>query len=80
MIRYPLTNRDAMRTVMNRVPAAQVRFTDPQVQEFFDDERAGLCTVEVRRLPPTVVVGEVQHHVVVRYHDPEMGMLRRLSI
>ena len=75
-----MTNRDAMRSVMARVPAAGVTFIDPVLQQFFEDERAGHCTIEIKRLPPTVVVGEVQHHVVVRYHDPEMGMLRRLSI
>jgi hypothetical protein len=80
MIKYPMSNRDAMRTVMNRVPAAQVTFVDPVVQDFFNDERLGLCTVEVKRLPPAVVVGDVQHHVIVHYHDPELEMVKRLSI
>ena len=79
MIKYPMSNRDAMRTVMNRVPAADVTFIDPVLQQFFDDERAGLCTVEVKRMPPTVIVGEIQHYVIVRYNDPELEMVKRLS-
>jgi len=81
-----MTNRDAMRTVMNRVPSAEVTFVDPTLQEFFDDERAGLCTVEVKRISPiqvvpTVVISQdVQHYVIVRYHDPELEMVRKLSI
>ena len=80
MIKYNLTNRDAMRTVMNRVPAAEVRFSDPVVQAFFEDERAGLCTIEVKRLPPVVIAGDIQHHILVRYHDPELEMVKRLSV
>jgi hypothetical protein len=80
MIEYPMSNRDAMRSVMVRVPAAEVRFVDPVLQQFFDDESAGLCTVEVKRLAPTVMPRDVQHLVHVRYDDPEIEMIRRLSI
>jgi hypothetical protein len=65
---------------MNSVPAAGVRFVDPIIQMFFDDERAGLCTVTVKRVPPIVMASEFQHHVIVKYHDPEVAMLKRLSI
>ena len=80
MIRYPLTNRDAMRTIMNQVPAALVRFTDPQVQEFFEDERLGLCTVIVKRIPPIATGDLVQHHILVQYNDADLHMLKLLSV
>lgn len=80
MIKYNLTNRDAMRTVMNSVPAAEVTFSDPIVQGFFEDQRSGLCTIQVRRHPPVVIAGDVQHHIVVSYYDPELEMVKRLSI
>ena len=69
-----------MRSVMASIPAAGVKFVDPVLQQFFDDERAGLCTIEVKRLGPVATDESVQHHVVVRYHDPEVAMLKRLSI
>ena len=80
MIKYPMTNRDAMRTVMLQVPAAQVRFVDPTLQMFFDDEALGLCDVVVRRLPPTVVPADAQHMVHVSYHDAGLEFTKRLSI
>jgi len=80
MIRYPLTNRDAMRTIMNQVPAALVRFSDPQVQEFSEDERLGLCTIEVKRIPPIVSGDDVQHHILVQYNDADLHMLKLLSV
>ena len=79
MIEYPMSNRDAMRSVMVRVPAAEVRFVDPVLDQFFADERAGLCVVVVRRLAPTVLPADVQHRVEVCYTDPELEMIRRLS-
>jgi hypothetical protein len=63
---------------MTQVPAADVRFNDPVLQQFFDDERAGLCDIEVKRTSP-IASGDSQHHVRVQYHDPELAMLRRLS-
>ena len=75
-----MTNRDAMRSVMIRVPAAEVRFVDPVLDMFFADERAGLCQVEVKRLAPTVMPADVQHLVHVRYDDPEIEFEKRLSI
>lgn len=80
MITYPMTNRDAMRSVMARVPAAEVKFVDPILQMFFDDERAGLCDIEIKRLGPIVPPEGEQHQVIVRYHDPEVAMMKRLSI
>lgn len=80
MITYPMTNRDAMRTIMARVPAAQVQFVDPVLQMFFDDEAAGLCDIEVKRLGPVVPPEGHQHHVIVNYLDPELEMIKTLSI
>ena len=79
MIEYPMSNRDAMRSVMVRVPAAGVRFIDPVLDQFFEDERAGLCVVEIKRLAPTPMPADVQHLVRVCYADPELEMIRRLS-
>lgn len=75
-----MTNRDAMRSVMARVPAAQVQFVDPALNMFFADERAGLCDIEVKRLPPIVVPEDVQHEVIVTYHDPEIEFVKRMSV
>jgi len=86
MIEYPMTNRDAMRSYMARVPAAQVKFVDPVLQEFFDDQAAGLCDIKIKRLNLEQIMTanregqEVQHRVEVRYHDPEIEFERRLSI
>jgi len=83
MITYPLSNRDALRVIMARVPASGTKFICPVIQQFFDDERAGLCDVEVRRRVnkyiPTNSTGTVQHEVQVRYLDPELEFERRLS-
>lgn len=75
-----MSNRDAMRSVMVRVPAANVQFVDPALQQFFADERAGLCEVIIKRLAPTVMPADVQHTVQVTYYDPELEFERRLSI
>jgi hypothetical protein len=81
-----MNNRDAMRSVMARVPAADVKFVDPILDMFFEDERAGLCTIEIKRLKPFVAesiaeLGRVAEHCVqVRYLDPEVAMMKRLSI
>lgn len=80
MIIHKMSNRDAMRSVMIRVPAAGVKFIDPALNTFFEDERAGLCVVQVKRLPPTVVPADAQHEVWVTYEDPELEFERRLSV
>ena len=80
MIIYPMTNRDAMRSVMIRVPAANVQFVDPALNMFFADEAAGLCDVVVKRLAPTVMPADAQHTVQVTYYDPELEFEKRLSI
>lgn len=74
-----MSNRDAMRSVMVRVPAAQVKFVDPNLDMFFEDERAGLCSVEIKRLAPTVMPADAQHTVQVTYYDAELEFTRRLS-
>jgi hypothetical protein len=86
MIVYPMTNRDAMRSVMVRVPAAQVKFIDPTLNMFFDDETLGLCVIEIKRLRPEEIVDAhidgrvVQHQVHVTYHDAKLEFVKRLSI
>ena len=81
-----MTNRDAMRTVIARVPAAGVKFTCPALQQFFDDEAAGLCDITVKRLNPTELIDAnlagqvVQHEVHVTYTDAELEFERRLSV
>jgi len=80
MITYPLSNRDALRVVMARVPAAGVKFRDPVVQQFFDDEAAGLCEIQVQRLNQAELDSEIQHQIQVQYLDPERAMIVRLSI
>ena len=83
MITYPLSNRDSLRVMMARVPASNTRFICPVIQQFFDDERAGLCDIEVKRLVTRVFASDeypgVQHEVHVRYHDPEVEFMRALS-
>lgn len=80
MIIHPMSTRDAMRSVMVRVPAAEVRFVDPALNMFFADEAAGLCQVVVKRLAPTVMPADVQHTVEVTYSDPEIEFVKRMSI
>lgn len=79
MIIHPMSNRDAMRSVMIHVPAANVKFTDPALDMFFEDERAGLCDVVVKRLPP-IVTTDQQHTVEVTYYDAEIEFVKRMSI
>ncbi len=80
MIIHKMSNRDAMRSVMVRVPAAEVKFVDPALNQFFEDERAGLCSIQVKRLAPTVVPADAQHEVWVTYEDPELEFERKLSV
>jgi len=84
MIVYPLSNRDSLRVIMARVPAAGVKFICPAIQQFFDDERAGLCHVEVKRLVTRLFATDeypgVQHEVRVTYTDPELEFERKLAV
>jgi hypothetical protein len=81
-----MTNKDAMRSYMVRVPSAQVEFVDPALQMFFDDQRAGLCSIQIKRLSLDEIMEansqgrEVQHRVEVTYLDPEIEFVRRMSI
>jgi len=80
MIRYPMSNRDAMRSYMRRVPAAGVTFVDPVLDMFFADEANGLCTIELDRKMGYADEVEPQHSVRVTYTDPELEVVKRLSI
>ena len=95
MIRHPISNRDLMRSVMFRIKSAEVRFRDPILQMFAEDDAAGLCRMEIHKLPELVeyieVIGEKgkpktvkqttqRHEVVVEYFEPELEFEKRLSI
>ena len=86
MIEYPMSNRDAMRSYMVRVPAANVQFVDPALQMFFNDQREGLCDIKIKRLNLEQIMTanregqEIQHRVEVNYHDPEIEFVKKMSI
>lgn len=95
MIRYPISNQDLLRSIMMRVPAAQVVFADPQVQRFYADSQLGLCTFDIVRGPEikeTVVAYDLegvgrpyettvqQHYLQVQYLDPMDEFEVKLSI
>jgi len=95
MITHPISNRDLMRSVMFRIKSAGVRYTDPVLQVFAEDEDAGLCSMRIRKLPEHVEWVEIidgkgltqlvkqttqQHEVVVEYYEPELEFMKLLSI
>jgi hypothetical protein len=95
MIKYPITNRDLLRNVMARVPAAGVVYTDPQIQRFAADSLLGLCSFNIVREPEIKTLKTVyepdgssrevtttvqHHHVEVEYYNPEDEFEVRLSI
>jgi hypothetical protein len=95
MIYYPITNRDLLRSVMARVPAAGVVYHDEQLQRFQADAALGLCSLTIVREPEvktvqtvyepdgtsrTVVTTVQHHHVEVQYSDPEDEFEVKLSI
>lgn len=84
-----------MRSVMFRIKSAEVRYRDPVLQLFAEDQDAGLCTMQMRKLPEHVEWVEIidskgntqlvkqttqQHEVVVEYYDPQQEFEKRLSI
>lgn len=79
MFKYPISNRDAMRSIMVRVPAAGVTFTDPALNQFFADEREGLCRITVRRVKPIATGPEAVNYIEVHYEDPELEFMRALG-
>ena len=95
MIRHPISNRDLMRSVMFHIKSAEVRFTDPTLQMFAQDEEAGLCRMDIKKMPEKTEWVEIldskcntqlvrqttqQHEVVVEYFEPELEFEKRLSI
>ena len=95
MIKYPISNQDLLRSIMARIPAAQVVFQDPALQRMHADSQQGLCTFSIVRGPEikeTVVAYDSdgtgrpyettvqQHHVEVNYYDPEDEFEVKLSI
>ena len=95
MITYPISHRDLLRSVMMRVPAAEVQFDNPVLAQFQQDSARGLCTMEIVKGPEektteTVydangvgrahIITRQSHFVAVFYNDPELEMLRKLAI
>lgn len=95
MIKYPITNQDLLRSIMAKIPAAQVTFVDPALQRMHADSLLGLCSFTIVRGPEireTVVAYDLegygrpyettrqQHHVEVNYYDPEDEFEVKLSI
>jgi hypothetical protein len=95
MIKYPISNRDLLRNVMSKCPAAQVVFIDPQIQKFAADALKGLCSFNVIKDPEIKETVEVcdldgncypyettrqQHHVEVNYYNPVDEFEIKLSI
>ena len=95
MFKYPISNRDLLRNVMARVPAANVVYNDPQVQKFAADSLKGLCSFTIVRGPEvkeskTVyypdgtakehVTTTQHHHLEIHYYNPEDEFEVKLSI
>lgn len=95
MITYPISNQDLLRSVMMRVPAAQVVYADPDLQRFWIDSQLGLCSFTIVReaeIKETVIAYDLdgvgrpyettrqQHHVEVVYYNPEDEFEVKLSI
>ena len=95
MIKYPISNRDLLRSVMAQIRAAGVRFTDENLQEYMEDEMLGLCSLEIKKLPETREWVEVldldgnpqrflqttQNHIVeIEYNNPELEFVRVLEL
>jgi hypothetical protein len=78
MIRYTMNNRDALRSYMMAVPTAQARYSDPNMQQFRTDETEGLC--RIRYVRPYASIVDAQAAAEIEYRDPELEMLRRLSL
>lgn len=95
MIKYPISNRDLLRSVMARIKAAGVRYSDENLQEYIEDEMLGLCQVEIKKLPETQELVDVmdqdgniqqylqtrQNHIVeIEYGNPELEFVRVLEL
>ena len=94
MITLPISNRDLLRSVMARVPAAGVRYADERLQEAIEDQELGMCSFTLVREPEIQVLKTVynpdgtarevkttqqHHHVEIVYQNPELEFLKRLE-
>ena len=94
MIVLPISNRDLLRSVMARVPAAGVRYADPRLQEAVEDSELGMCSFEIVRcaeIKETVMVYDLegvgrphtttrqQYQVQIQYQNPELQFLKTLE-
>ena len=60
MIKYPISNRDLLRSVMIKVPAAGVQYSDPVLQEFYEDSIYGLCTFEIVNVETKTILQQIK--------------------
>jgi hypothetical protein len=79
MFTYPITMKDAMRTYMHFIKSAEVKFIDPAVQQFYDDEAAGLCTIKLRQIARQDGLPSGDSELIINYNDPELEFQRRLE-
>ena len=94
MIILPISNRDLLRSIMARVPAAGVRFGDARLQEAVEDEILGLCRVDIvtcGEIVETVLIYDTdgtvrphtttrqRHEVRIEYADPELQFVKALE-
>ena len=95
MIKYPISNRDLLRSVMARCPAAGVVYADEQLARFAADSTKGLCSFTIVKGPEIKETVEVcdldgncrphettrqQHHIEIQYYSPEDEFEIKLSI
>ena len=78
MFNYPITLKESMRCTMAQVPAAQVKFDNPALTQFFKDKDSNLCSISIKRFI-NGVEGVHQHELTISYTDKELEVLRRLE-
>lgn len=72
MIQYTIRNTmDRVRLTVFRknLQTYSNKVSDPDLQIFVDDWRDDLCTLELD-----------EEHLYITYHDPELELLRKLSV
>ena len=69
-----------MRSYMNFIKSAEIKFVDPNVQMFYDDEAQGLCTIELKQgKRPQDGLPSGDSVLEICYYDPELEFQRRLQ-
>lgn len=83
MFTYPLTLADAIQAFgkYTRTNPGSVEFMDPTLNQLYADEAAGLCTITLKtNSTGKYVGGQSDSTLEITYTDPELELLRRLSI